>query len=321
MKVGKISQNILNRSVEKPIRYRSPQLLLKPALGQDCGLLTIHDDAVIAGAVNPVMGWEDDVMPRGFYRSCNDILCGGATPVAVMVDLLLPSSCEEKKLKQMMQQLAQLAEQHKIDILGGHTQVTEVVTEPVVSVTCLGEKRQKKGQITALQLGMELVMTGTVGATGAKIQMTKNPNGVRERFGEDFVERVECYGSQYGCYQEIHVIMSEACGNVALHNGSESGIFAALWEMGELGKVGFSVDLKALPIRQETIEVCEYFDENPYTISSEGTLLIGTSQGEALVEALMRAGCAATVIGQVTDNRDRVVIHGEERRFLTPSGK
>lgn len=103
-----------------------------------------------------------------------------------------------------------------------------------------------------------------------------------------------------------------------MHDVTEGGIFGALWEMAEASGVGLEVDLKKIPIRQETIEVCEVFDLNPYMLISSGSMLIGTSHGNRLVEELARAGIHSAVIGFATEGRDRIVRNGNEKRFLEP---
>lgn len=45
----------------------------------------------------------------------------------------------------------------------------------------------------------------------------------------------------------------------AMHDITEGGIFGALWEMAEASGVGLEIDLKKIPVRQETIEICEFF--------------------------------------------------------------
>lgn len=69
-------------------------------------------------------------------------------------------------------------------------------------------------------------------------------------------------------------------------------------------------------MKQETIELCEYFDINPYNLYSAGALLIGTDRPEMMVDALAKAGVEAAVIGRVTDENGRVIRNGEEMRFL-----
>lgn len=85
--------------------------------------------------------------------------------------------------------------------------------------------------------------------------------------------------------------------------------------MAEASGVGLEIDLKKIPIRQETVEICEYFDVNPYGLISSGMMLMASADGNALVLALQEAGILATVIGKATEGNDRVIIRDEERRF------
>mgnify|MGYP002229688185 FL=1 len=86
-----------------------------------------------------------------------------------------------------------------------------------------------------------------------------------------------------------------------MHDITEGGIFGALWELAQGADVGLDVDLKKIPIRQETVEVCEQFGLNPYLLMSSGAMLIGTKQGEILVRKLGEAGIPGTVIGQAVE--------------------
>lgn len=76
---------------------------------------------------------------------------------------------------------------------------------------------------------------------------------------------------------------SGVCG---IHDVSQGGIFGALWEMANGAGVGLEIDLKKLPVRQETIEICEFYDLNPYELSSGGCLLMTTEDGNGLAAAL-----------------------------------
>lgn len=49
-----------------------------------------------------------------------------------------------------------------------------------------------------------------------------------------------------------------------------------------------------------------------------GAALFVVPDGEHLADKLYEAGYEASVIGHITENSDRVVVHDEERRFLTP---
>ena len=79
------------------------------------------------------------------------------------------------------------------------------------------------------------------------------------------------------------------------------------------------IDLKKIPICQETVEICEYFDVNPYQLKGDGALLFLCHNSAAAIKILKEAGIPAAVIGKITDSNDRVLINEEETRFLEPN--
>ena len=80
--------------------------------------------------------------------------------------------------------------------------------------------------------------------------------------------------------------------------------------------LGFEIGLRKLPILQETVEVCEVFDVNPYRLCSDGCILMTAENGNVLVSALEREGIPAVVIGRTTKNIGRRIYNGEVQTFL-----
>lgn len=112
--------------------------------------------------------------------------------------------------------------------------------------------------------------------------------------------------------------VAAANGVSAMHDVTEGGIFGALWEMAEASGVGLEIDLKRIPLLQETVEICEFFDVNPYELISSGCMLMAAEDGNTLVRELEKAGIPAVVIGKATAGNDRIIVNEEERRFLEP---
>lgn len=105
---------------------------------------------------------------------------------------------------------------------------------------------------------------------------------------------------------------------VYMHNVSDGGVFGAVWELASAADLGIETDIEKIPVWQETIEIAELFDYNPYMVDGTGAVLIVMGEGEGLAERLRSKGIYAEVIGKLTPGRDRVVFHGEEKRFLEP---
>ncbi len=137
-----------------------------------------------------------------------------------------------------------------------------------------------------------------------------------ERFPESLVDRAADFKTLFSTDAEKRIM--EALGVKIYLEPGEGGIFKALWDMGSAYDLGLRADLKLIPIKQETVEICNYFDLNPYEADSKGSLVIAAPNGGRLCRALMDEGINAAVIGEFTKGNDRVVVNGERVRFLTP---
>jgi hydrogenase maturation factor len=97
---------------------------------------------------------------------------------------------------------------------------------------------------------------------------------------------------------------------------SEGGIYAALWRLSVKTRRGLRVDMAAIPLLQETIELANYYDIDPYKMRSAGSLLAVTADADALVEALEGSGIPAGKIGELTEDHDKILINDDEVRYL-----
>lgn len=163
---------------------------------------------------------------------------------------------------------------------------------------------------------MDIVVSKWVGIEGTMIFAKEKEAELKEHFPADFVDTAIGFDRYLSVVPEAAVATQSSV--AAMHDVTEGGLFGALWEMAEASGVGLEIDLKKIPIRQETVEICEYFDVNPYGLISSGMMLMAAADGNALVLALQEAGIPATVIGKATEDNDRVIIRDEERRFLEP---
>jgi hydrogenase maturation factor len=161
---------------------------------------------------------------------------------------------------------------------------------------------------------MDILVSKWIGLEGTAILARQREEELRSRYAQPFVDQAKKFAGLLSVRQEAAVAAQS--GVAAMHDISEGGVFGALWEMGQCSGVGLDIDLRKIPIRQETVEICEFFDLNPYKLISGGSLLMASSDGNALVRAIERAGGSAVIIGKATDGNDRVLRNGEECRFL-----
>lgn len=317
MKVGKVPENVLKRSVFKEIHTRRPEVLLGAGVGEDCAAVKLAPDETLVMSTDPITGTAKDIGTLAILITVNDLASSGATPVGVLLTVLLPESVEEPELRKMMAQVEAACAQADVQIMGGHTEVTPVVNQPVISVCGVGKVKDGRLISTAgARPGMDILVTKWIGIEGTAILAKEKEEELLAKFSAPFVEKAKALDVYISVQSEAAVAVRS--GVSAMHDVTEGGIFGALWEMAEASGVGLEIDMKKIPIRQETVEVCEFFGLNPYQLISSGCMLMAASDGNTLVRELAKAGIPAAIIGKATEGNDRVLLNEEERRFLEP---
>ena len=103
MKIGKLPEQVLVRSVLKQAKHRREEVLVGPAVGQDCAVMALGEDEVFVMSSDPITGTVKDIGSHGIYITANDLAASGAEPVGVLLTVLLPENVEEPQIRQMMQ--------------------------------------------------------------------------------------------------------------------------------------------------------------------------------------------------------------------------
>lgn len=180
------------------------------------------------------------------------------------------------------------------------------------------EKREAFGN-------MDIVMTGFAGLNGSVYLAYQKYGMLLERYPVSFLEGAKKQerllwqipeAAPAGKSDDCSTYSFSEKGITAMYLLSKGGVFAGLWDMGKLAGVGLKVYSKKIPVKQETIEICNFFDVNPYQMYSEGCALLLSENGYRLKERLSGKGICSEVIGFTAEDNDRVVINGEEQRFL-----
>ena len=315
MRKGKISENVLKRSVLKKIRTHRDEVTSGAGVGTDCAVLTFGEGYDTVISTTPVTAPTEDISTYAIPMSLNNIAAAGAEPVGVMLAVVLPEKTEESELQTMMERAEEVCRLNNVEIIGGHTEVLPAITEPIMTVTGVGKRRGRATDLLrGVKPGQDIVISKWIGIEGT-IRLAK---GRRKelcmRYPAAMIEKAVSYDRYLSVIPEAATAVKS--GVCAMHDVSEGGIFGALWELAEGAGVGLTIDLKKLPLRQETVEVCEYCNVNPYELLSGGCLLMTSEDGATLVSALEAEGIPAVAVGKVTDSKDRILINEEEIRYM-----
>lgn len=320
MKRGKVSESVLKRSVFKYIPV-SETVIKGAAIGSDCAFLQWEKEgggkAQTAVSAQTVAFPIKDGAKLAIYGAVNNLAAGGAEPRAVVLALTLPEKMEEAELKELMKQAGETGRRLGLAIAGGHTEVTGQVRAPVVTAAALGVPREEDFS-AGTGSGADIVMTKWAGLQGTLVLAGEKEEELLSRYPMGILTAAKGFEKYSSVVPEAATALKS--GVYAMHDAGNGGVFGALWELSESMGVGLTIDLKKIPIRQETVEICEFYGLNPYMLHSGGVLLAAALEGEKLVRELAEKGIFACVIGRTTDSNDRVLLNEEEVRYLEPGG-
>lgn len=316
MKVGKVSQNVLKRSVLNLLQYKGPHKCSAPTMEDPTVETFIDDDSVVISTMTNISGKSTDIGIYAITRGVNDVLCRWAEPTGVQALILLPEQVNESHLKSMVQAMESHCEKIKVPLLYVQVSVVSTVSSPQVTITALGIvgieclKRMNQGKVD-----MDIVMVGEVGLEGALHLLSEKRENLEERFTPLFLRGLEEKSGKIvesvECTSQIRDLEYEI-----IHQVPEAGILGGLWELAEASELGIEVQLKALAISQETIEVCEYLGVNPYRLGAAGTVLVLAEDGQDFVERMKEYSYKAVIIGRTTEGKEKLLCNQDDIRHI-----
>lgn len=315
MKIGKVSQNVLKRSMLKPLQFSREEVMFVPSVEEMCYGVRCTEKEQLLCASAVLYGDEKDLGVFALARVFNDLATRGAKMVGAGVHIMLPPHAYESRLKAMMEHIEMAGSAQGVQILNAKAEISPAVSKAVVCMNGIGIlKKDELIQSSMGKPGQDIVLLKWIGLEGTFRAMREKEAELNERFVYTFLNQMKQMESELFSGREIEIAKQH--GATAMHQITEGGILAALWEIAEASKVGLEVEIKKMSIRQETVEICEFCHLNPYQLTSVGSVLIFTECGEELIQTYEEEGIKASLIGRTTADVARVILGGEEKRFL-----
>lgn len=174
-------------------------------------------------------------------------------------------------------------------------------------------RRIERDNTGLLRPGQDLVVAGFAGLAGTLWIVKEKKEELLHRFSEAYLDRILDYDNA-----EIEKALSEwkKYGAAECEPAGQGGILKALWDLSGAYMTGICFRLRSIPIKQETVEICERYELNPYRLFSSGCFVLTAENGGDLVRELKKDQIPASVIGKVTEGIGRIVEHEEGRGFL-----
>ena len=305
MKTGKLDNETLERLVLGRIGAPRQEVIVGPGIGEDCAVLDFGEYECVL-STDPITASASRIGTLAVHIACNDVASNGVEPVAILLTVLLPPSVTEEEVSEIAQQADEAAKILGVQIAGGHTEVTDVVTQPVVSATAVG--RMRKCENDAPVPGDLILVTKRLALEGTAIVADRRERELRSYITDEELEYARAMIEQISVVKEG--VTAGQIGIKAMHDVTEGGVLGAVWEICSRSGVGAEIEAAALPFDPVTLNICAVLGLDPMRLISSGSMMIIVSAEKwvALSDALGEAGIAATVIGHVKQPEDGMVL-------------
>lgn len=318
MREGKLSEPIMKRSVLRQLTSEYNVVKAGIKTGSDAAVICAEEEEGFAVATISYTLESDKAVWFAVNAAINKLAATGvadADSVAISLSILLPEEFEEINLKKIMCTVDDVCTQLHIQVADADVTSSRAVNVPVFQVVAYGRISLKNiFDKTRIKAGQDIVVTKHIGLEGTSVLSLEKEELLLKRYTETFIHQAQSFVLYASVLNEAAVAIRH--GVTAMHAIGQGGILGALRELAETCGIGLEADMKKIPIKQETVEICEFFAYNPYQLISGGSLLVIAEDGYGLVRELEKQGICASVIGKVTDGNDRVILRDDERRFI-----
>ena len=199
MKIGKLPESVLKRSVFKQIHTRRPEVVLGAGVGEDCAAIKLAEDETLVMSTDPITGTAKDIGTLAIQITVNDLASAGggaggraAHGAAAGERGGARTACHDGTGGGSLRQGKDPGDG------GGHTEVTAVVNQPVISVCGVG--KVKDGCLISTggaRPGMDILVTKWIGIEGTSIIAKEKRNRTKDKVLGAFCREGKSTGCLY----------------------------------------------------------------------------------------------------------------------------
>ena len=298
---GKVPLKLLS-SLLPGRRAAGAGVVIGPAIGEDAAVVRLKGELLVAKS-DPITLASRDLGRYLVAVNANDIAVMGGKPRWLLLTILLPPGHDAgRHFSTIMRHVQEACDEASIALIGGHSEVTDGLSRPIAVGTMLGEIHGSRIlDKSAIRAGDELFMTGSIAIEGTAALARDFPAVLRSRgLGSRILRRAGKFLFDPGIsIVRAAGIAAEVRSVRALHDPTEGGIVAAVYELGVRSGCGILLQADSIPILPETSAVCRVLGLDPLRLLASGSMLIAAAPGSeaALMDAFSGTRIDLTKIG------------------------
>jgi hydrogenase expression/formation protein HypE len=276
-----------------------PELRLGPRVGEDACAIEIAGGALIA-ASDPITLSSEEIGRLAVIVNANDLAVTGARPRWFLAVILVPPGTDESVVRGVFVAVRDALVEVGASLVGGHTEVTPVVTRPLVVGQMLGLAEAGRFVATGgVAPGSVVVQVGPAPVEGAAV-LAQEASGRLGGLDTAVLAAARAAFDRPGISVVEAALLAARLGATALHDPTEGGLAAGLHELADASGVRIRIDRQAVLWFEPGVAVCRALGADPWSTLASGTLLAAfpAETAELALQALARQRHSAAVIGQ-----------------------
>lgn len=318
MEIGKLPNELLEKIVLNNIEKSRTDVLIHAGIGKDCAVVEFGDYGCVLSS-DPITGAMSNLGSLAIHISCNDIAASGAEPIGVMLTMLMPPSVTEEEVEKIISDAGRTASELNVEIIGGHTEITDAVNKTVLITTVVG--KQPKHEVLSEKLvtpGDSVIITKYAGIEGTSIIANDLEAKLRGKVSEDLIQE----GKELSKY--LSVLKEGRLGNKFgakyMHDVTEGGLLGAIWETAVANGVGIKITEEKIPMKKSTVEISKVLNIDPLKLISSGSMIVvmEAEKAKIYIAELETQGIKGTIIGEITESKLIMESDGIETEIESP---
>ena len=300
--VGKLPHELLVGFL-KQAPILDPRVFLGPGIGLDCAVIDFGSRYLVFKS-DPITFATDQIGWYAVQVNANDIATCGAVPRWMLLTILLPEGKTSSDLvEQVFTQVYDACSQYDISVIGGHTEITSGLDWVILVATMVGEvEHDKLVTPRGAQPGNALLLTKGIPIEATALIARERSDLLEGKFKPDELALAEnfLYTPGISILEDVRIAQS-AGGVTAMHDPTEGGLAAALWELAAASQVSVFVNAEAIPVPDISRRICQLLDIDPLEAIASGALLLTVQSDRAVIvqAALEDAGIRCAHIGEI----------------------
>ncbi|CAG7592772.1 Carbamoyl dehydratase HypE [Peptoniphilus tyrrelliae] len=316
MKIGKLKTELLEKYIFNSLSSNRDEVVIRGGVGLDNAVMDFGGDLIVA-STDPITGATKNIGSLAINVSVNDVSCQCADPVGVLMTVLIPPSATIEELKEIIEDANATAKKLNVDIIGGHTEVTEAVNKILISTTVLGRvNRDVMPDIKKVKAGDVVAVSKNVAIEGTSI-IANERDDIEEVLNEEEIKFAKALSENISVLKESK--LASKYGVKYMHDITEGGLYGALWETGVAVGHGLRVYYENIPLLDVTNKISKFYEIDPMKLISSGSMLMifDKDKFKDFKEETEKFGIKVTDIGEVIEGKDTEVIAYDQILILS----